>query len=139
MAHNMVTVKVSKSQVAGILAATFPKYRGRKFKVAFQECLTFWDTNWSGGTRNSYAAVRADGEISHLAVPAPWVNPVEGMTVEIPVDVLVVKHSIFCGKDCGITIYAHPTHLPKWLPAPISSTPALAEAAIVTDSSVPRW
>ena len=39
--------------------------------------------------------------------PAPWVNPIEGKRVEVPEGVAVVEHSIFCGKDCGITIYVN--------------------------------
>jgi len=109
-------IKVKKSQVKPILQATFPDYKGRTIKVEFANEVTFWDTNWGGGSRNSYAAVKSDGRTANLNVPAPWNNPVEGTTVEVPRDALIVKHSIFCGKDLGITIYANPIHLPKWLP-----------------------
>ncbi len=110
------TLKVRKGQVKDILAATFPDYRGRKFQIVFQESLRFYDTNWSGGSRNEYAFVAADGRTKHLAVPAPWDNVAEGQRVELTPNVLVVRHSHFCGKDMGITIYAHPCYLPKYLP-----------------------
>ena len=109
-------MKINKSQVRPILEATFPEYRGRTFKVEFVPTITFYNTNWGGGSRNKYAAIGSDGRTARLSVPAPWVNPVEGKTIEIPTNVLVVKHTIFCGKDLGITIYAHPAHMPKWLP-----------------------
>ena len=110
-------IKVKKSEVKDILKATFPNYKGRTFEVEFAPTITFWDTNWGGGSRNSYAAVASDGRTAHLNVPAPWENPVEGKTVDVPENLLIVKHTIFCGKDLGITIYANPAHLPKWLSA----------------------
>jgi hypothetical protein len=123
--HGEVTVfenrvKVTKAQVRPIVDEAFPNYSGRKFTIEFTAQVTFYDTNWSGGTRNKYVAVRADG--GHLiskgySAPAPWANPVEGRTIDLPVDVLIVKHSMFCGTDVGITIYAHPSLAPRWLPA----------------------
>ena len=110
------TMKVTRKQAENIIKATFPEYRGRKIKVEFRPEVTFYDTNWGGGSRNQYAAVKADGTKARLNVPAPWLNVVEGATVPLPADVLIVEHSIFCGKDCGLTIYANPVNLPKWLP-----------------------
>lgn len=111
------TMKVKKAQVKDILAATFPGYKGRTFKVEFAPTVTFHDTNWGGGSRNKYIAVKSDGRTAMLHVPAPWVNTIEGKTIDLPKDVLMVKHTVFCGKDLGITIYASPVHLPKWLTA----------------------
>lgn len=113
------TMKVKKAQVRDILKATFPEYRGRKFKVEFTEAIWFHDTNWSGGTTNTYVAVATDGLTARLNVPAPWFNAVEGTKKSLPLNMLIVKHTMFCGKDLGITIYAHPSHLPKWLPAEV--------------------
>ena len=110
-------IKVKKSQVKPILAATFPEYKGRTINVEFASTVTFYDTNWGGGSRNSYVAVSSDGRTAQLNVPAPWLNVVEGQSIEMPEYAMIVEHSIFCGKDCGITIYAHPALLPKWLPA----------------------
>lgn len=50
-----------------------------------------------------------------FSAPAPWINPVEGKTVELSPEVLIVEHSIFCGKDSGITVYVHPSVMPKLL------------------------
>lgn len=111
------TVKITRKQAKPILDATFPEYTGRKITVEFAERVTFYDTNWGDGTRNFYHGLRADGSSKRLVVPAPWVNPVEGKTMELPADVLIVEHAIFCGRDCGITIFAHPTYAPKWLTA----------------------
>jgi hypothetical protein len=111
------SIKVRKGDIRPILNRSFPSYRGRKFSVEFTEEVSFYNTNWSGGSRNQYAFVHADGEDKWLSAPAPWVNPYEGKRHPLPADVLVVKHAIFCGKDLGITIYAHPSYAPRWLEA----------------------
>jgi len=110
-------MKLNKAQVRDILALTYPEYRGRKYAIEFVPTLMIYNTNWAGGSRNMYTAIRYDGRCSRLGVPAPWVNAVEGKTIELTPEIMIVKHCIFCGRDLGITIYAHPSHLPKWLPA----------------------
>ena len=111
------TFKLNKAQAKPILDATFPDYKGRTIKIEFTEQVHFYDTNWSGGTCNRYAAIRSDGFHLNLRAPAPWDNYIEGTKAVLPVDALVVEWSHFCGKDCGITIYAHPDNLPKMLPS----------------------
>ena len=114
----MNPIKVKRSEVRDIIDATFPEYRGRKIRVVFEDTMCFWDTNWGGGTRNVYKSLASDGRTASLNVPAPWVNVIEGQSTFIPRDALVVEHSIFCGKDAGITIHAHTSHAPAWLPKP---------------------
>jgi len=102
-------MKVTKATIKPLLEATFPSYTGRTFKVDFTGRVNFHDTNWGGGSRNKYVVISMDtGETKGVYVPAPWVNPVEGKTVELTEDLVVAVHSIFCGKDCGVTFYAHP-------------------------------
>jgi len=110
-------IKITRKDAEPIIKATFPQYNGRKIKIEFTDKVTFYDTNWGGGTKNTYAAVKSNGQVGHFYAPAPWVNPVEGMTTDLPTDTLLVEHSIFCGKDCGITIYMHPANAPKWITA----------------------
>lgn len=112
-------VAVRRRDVREILDATLPGYRGRKIRVCVVEKVVFHDTNWSGGTRNSYVAVHLsplDLMVRPLQVPAPWFNPVEGESAELPMNCLVVEHSIFCGKDAGVTIYCRPENAPRLLP-----------------------
>lgn len=110
------SIRVKKPDIAPILEVTFSDYHGRKFRVVPTERVTFYDTNWGGGTRNYYIAVQLEsGRVSIPNIPAPWNNPMEGATVDVPEDVVIVEHSIFCGQDTGITIYAHPSRLPKLL------------------------
>ena len=107
---------LNKKQAKPIIEKTFPDYNGRKFKIEFVARITFYDTNWSGGTKNTYAFIRADGLTEVLKnIPSPFNNPLEGYSTELPLNVMVVKHSYFCGHDMGITIYANPKYCPKWL------------------------
>lgn len=109
--------RITRKAASPILAVTFPNYRGHKVRVVFTTKVHFFDLNWSGGTRNKYAAIKIDGTTSVLNAPAPWNNPFEGLTVDLPDDVLIVEHTYVCGKDCGITIWAHPSYGPKLLEA----------------------
>ena len=110
-----MNIKINSKQAKPIVERTFPEYKGRKFIVEFCEKVTFHDTNCGGGTVNKYVFVGMNRELTFNA-PAPWNNPVEGKTIDLPENLLIVEHSMFCGKDCGITIYAHPKNAPKILP-----------------------
>jgi len=109
-------LKVTRQRAWPLVKRAFPEYTGRKFIVEFRDRIQFHDTNWSGGTRNEYKFVRIDGAVGELVIGAPWANPEEGRIYFMTMGVIVIAHRYFCGHDMGITIYAHPSHLPKWLP-----------------------
>lgn len=111
----MEAIKLTTKQAAPIVKLAFPDYTGRKFKLEFTPKVYFYDTNWSGGTRNYYSFVRSDGNKASLPSFSPWMNPVEGKSIEIPPDILVVIHQYFCGSDLGIRILSNPVNAPKWL------------------------
>ena len=81
----------------------------------FTETVTFSDVHWGGGTKNSYGFVRADGEMAFLPSSASWDCLWEGKRLPLPPEVLVVEHTVFCGQDLGIRIYAHPCWAPRLL------------------------
>lgn len=110
-------IKVKKSEVKDLLKMACPEYTGRTIEVEFTNTVFFSDTNWGGGTRNTYTFLHVTGELRGLPNCTPWDNPFEGESANLPEDVLVFCHKIFCGHDLGITIYAHPIHSPKWLTA----------------------
>lgn len=112
----MTTLKLTSRQAKPIVSVAFPNYRGRKFNLLFTGAVRFDNTNWDGGSKNEYASVRSDGTVGRFAAYSPWNNPVEGQTVQLPADVIVVQHTYFRGQDCGITIYAHPSLAPALLP-----------------------
>jgi len=114
-------ILVSRKLVETIIRKSFPDYRGRKVKFQISPTVTFMNTNWTGGSKNEYVALRADGAWARLDIYAPWANPVEGQIVDLPKDILVVERKFFCGKDAGVTIWANPQNLPKWLPETTNS------------------
>ena len=93
-------------------------YTGRKFQVRTTESVTLSDNYWSGGTR-SYWYFFSLGTGKQVSLPGQ--NPLQDAnthSVELPPDVLAVEHAIFCGKDMGLTVWAHPSAMDRMaLPA----------------------
>lgn len=116
-----MTIKAKKSEIRALLAATFPEYAGRTFKIEPAKTVTFWNLNWSGGTRSQFRACSITGQkggtMDRYNAAAPWNNPAEGKTIELPAGAVIAEHSEFCGKDCGVTFYINPADLPALLPA----------------------
>jgi hypothetical protein len=110
------SIKLTKKEAAPFLQAAGIEYAGRKFHVEFTQWVSFYNTNWDGGSKNDYYSLSMSNSGSkQVPSPSPWCNPYEGAKVALMPDNLVVCHSHFCGQDCGITIYAHPSLAPKWL------------------------
>lgn len=101
--------KLTKAQAWPIVSQAFPNYTGRKFKIDFCSAPTVYDLNWGGGTRNQYKLVKLGNfECRDFPSFTPWANPIEGENFPMRQGYVLVEHSIFQGKNCGITIYAHP-------------------------------
>jgi hypothetical protein len=104
-------------------------YSGKKFKavVVTQVVIPSDAGLWSGGTRSTYSIVdlasgRTIGAPCHQE-ESPWGNRRE-FNLEVKPGFTVVEHSLFCGKDMGLTFYVHPDNAAKLLPAP---APELSE------------
>ncbi len=97
----------------------FPAYRKRNVNVRATTKVTFFDLNWSGGSRSEYHAIDlsngAARTMSNWNQLAPWANPYEGSSVELVPGFAVVKTGYFCGKESTLTIYVHPDNMPKLL------------------------
>lgn len=114
-------IKVSKTDksIKAVLAATYPEWKGRK--VFVQGATSYQMSNyWSEGSRNF---VKAYNLATGVAADPSGISQTPfhssaHATVEIPKDAVLVEHSIFCGKDTGVTIYVNPINLVKFLPAP---------------------
>lgn len=114
-------IKARKADVAPLVAATFPTYKGRTFRVRAATEIRLDDLNWSGGTRSQYRACTLSGQplgsADRYNAMAPWDrNQIEGQTLPIAPGAVVVEHTIFCGTDTGILIIIHPDDMPKFLP-----------------------
>jgi hypothetical protein len=66
---------------------------------------------WDGGTRSYYVAVRInDGAVSDFGTDNPFMASAHA-EVDLPAGVILVEHTIFCGRDAGITVWGRPDAL----------------------------
>ena len=89
-----------------LFRAAYPNYRGRKFALVGVDGPISVRSYWDGGSRTTFRVVRSD--YAALALPSshPVFDAVTGADeMEIPPGAAVVAHSIFCGKDMGLTLY----------------------------------
>lgn len=92
----------------------FPEYTGRKFR--YEICNKSMDlvSYWSGGSCNYYKIIDLTNdrilEIPQNGSGFERIKPLNNIQAPAP-GFVVVKHSIFCGKDCGLTIYIHPENV----------------------------
>lgn len=117
----MTMIKVSKSDkfVKQILTATFPKYKGRKVRIEAQRFPLDVRSYWDGGSRDYFVFLNL-ADMKSVSMPGQGINdrPVAGADkVTLPEGVACVEHSIFCGKDVGITIHVNPNNLTQLLTA----------------------
>lgn len=103
-------------------------YAGKMFKALVCESMTIPITAglWDGGSRDKYYAIDfATGRQIELPgqMAAPWDTSRRDREITLQPGFAVVEHSIFCGKDMGLTFYVHPENAAKLLPAPVELTP----------------
>lgn len=132
---------LEKKDVPEVILNVYPEYRGTKFKVETCESVSLINAYWDGGSRTTYQAVNLDtggvfpavGELRNpFRVPtAP--------TVDLPPRTAIVAHSIFCGKDMGITIYARPEDIVPKLPAAPELTEDQETVLIFTKGLKPSY
>lgn len=106
---------------------TITGYAGRAYKLrtvapgAEQSYHAYWD----GGSKTSYLFVNLD-TWQAMPMPAETANPfrpeAHGRFV-LPFNVGVIEHSIFCGKDTGLTLVVREDNATPMLPAPDTLTP----------------
>ena len=105
------------SIILNIIAASFPSYNGKKISLS-TEVPTCLNSYWQGGSKNSYAFVQLSTmKQFNVHTNHPFFEPNQPRDLEaLPLGVVLVEHSIFCGKDMGITIYANSQDLTPLLP-----------------------
>jgi hypothetical protein len=107
----MSSIKLSRAhpEVKAIIRATFPAYRGRRINFSPDIPSYELDSYWFEGSRDYWAFYQPSTKKTwHLAGNHPWYerhNP-RPVCDAMPQDVCLVRHTICCGQDCGITIYA---------------------------------
>jgi hypothetical protein len=111
-------------------------YTGTKFKAIVTESIIVPSDLglWSGGScERMYFVELATGKtvpcVNHAAAPWDAERLVNHGKLQLAPGYAVVKHTMFCGKDMGLTLYTHPDNAPGVLPAPMDSE--LSDAAKV--------
>jgi len=113
-------MKTNDASVKRIAQKAYPEYRGRKFYLIPQSYPLDCRSCWDGGSRTYFRFVRlVDMQVSgQVPAQSAFDKPISGLeAVTIPEGFVCVTHSIFCGRDSGLTVYAHPDNLAKLLPA----------------------
>ncbi|MGW8177472.1 MAG: hypothetical protein ACWGQW_01560 [bacterium] len=107
-----------------IIAATFPSYRGKKIKLS-TDVPSRLDSYWDGGSRDYFGFYQlSTGTTYDVDSNHPFFESNRPRHLEkLPPGIVLVKHSIFCGKDMGITIYANNDDLTPMLPPKVELTP----------------
>lgn len=100
---------------------TFPGYTGHKYQVCIRETIDV-RSYWSGGSKDTFRFCTINGKES-IDIPTqsafdPTLPGAE--SVQLIPGLICVEHSIFLGKDAGLTF--HVCAGPKWLPTPETLT-----------------
>jgi hypothetical protein len=107
---------------AMVPAALRGTYSGKKFKAVVVTSVTIpADAGlWSDGSRDRYHGVAIETGAA-MAFPgqaaSPWDHR-QDCTVTLEPGFAIVRHSVMCGADYGLTFYVHPDNAAKLLPAP---------------------
>ena len=110
-----------------IFRAAFPAYKGKTFKVCYANGPISVRSYWDGGSRDYYAFVNLANMATMACPTSSHFDNVTGVdSVEIPSGSVCVEHSIFCGKDAGLTIICRESESTKFLPATAEVTPDVA-------------
>lgn len=92
-------------------------YAGRRFQIESATSVNVSGNYWDGGSRNYWGAVElATGREAQLQTANPLAGQGRPFETAVPVGVVVWEHTIFCGKDLGVTFYVHPDNLARLLP-----------------------
>jgi hypothetical protein len=110
-------------------------YSGKSFKAVVTESMTIPSDAglWAGGSRDVYRAMSLEtGEQVRAADhdAAPWDHSRRDQPVALRPGFAVVRHSIFCGKDMGLTFYIHPDNAAKLLSAPDAELTELQQTVL---------
>ena len=105
--------------IRSLVSRAYPSYRGRKYRLRVSDapinCASYWD----GGSRDYFCfANLATGEVSsQVPAQSAFDKPISGaQDVRLPSGFVCIEHSIFCGKDIGITIHVLPENAARLLP-----------------------
>ena len=116
----MERIKLSRSarEVKELIAQTYPEYKGRKIFVEKSD-IYHMENYWSGGTKRYAIAIKL-ATMETMPAPDITTNPYHGeahVDIAIPDGFAIVEHTIFCGRDIGISVIVNSNTFPKMITA----------------------
>lgn len=110
-------MKISKSQypkLIELMQSVYPDYKGRKFYLEVMDKEFDVTSYWSDGSRDYYIFVNSNKETLQLPNTHPYKqHNEENRIAKLVPGLACIRHTIFCGHDCGLTIMLHPSDMPK--------------------------
>ena len=107
-----------------LFTKAYPKYEGRRFFLEVSDkpinCKSWWD----GGSRDYFVFVNlATREVCSVPAQSAYDRQINGLdNVVLPVGFACIRHSFFCGRDCGLTIIIRPENAAKFLPPTLGTS-----------------
>lgn len=100
--------------VRKLVSAAYPDYKGRKVYVSTKipnDLSSYWDE----GSRDYYCFIELEtARVMPVETNHPAFEPNKPRALNaLPLGFLLLKHSIFAGNDCGITIYCNESELAR--------------------------
>lgn len=119
MTSQRISVSKKDKAIKAIVEACYPEYKGRKIAVQVSEHYGQMRNYWCEGSRDYVVAYDlASGKVAEaLPVTSNPYRPQAHAELAVPAGILIVEHTISCGKDCGITIHVNPANVARMLPA----------------------
>jgi hypothetical protein len=103
-----------------LMRAAFPSYHGRQFKICVTDTVCV-SSYWDGGSKDSFVFVDLEtAETSRQVPPQSAFDPVipGAEAVTLPAGAGCVEHTIYRGKDLGLSLHLSPANATKMLPDP---------------------
>ncbi len=108
-------------EIKAMAAKAFPEYNGRKFKLDNSGRPVNMTSHWDGGSRDTFVVMElSTGKLKPIPQNGTMFDRVSVGDTVVPPGFMIVEHTIFCGKDLGITFHVDPDTAMAMLPAPVA-------------------
>lgn len=124
-----------------IARTAFPDYAGRKIQLLVHtESGMDLRSGWSGGSRDYFKVVAIDGRTLTIGQNGTMFERESYDNAPLPAPgALVIEHTIFCGKDLGLTVHVHSAdYIPTALP-PVTLTDAERKVLVITKGIIASY
>jgi len=93
-------------------------YSGRKIKLSMDYIPSNLNSYWDSGSRDYFYFYQlSSGKMLGVESNHPMFEPNKPRELkDLPHDIILIEHSIFCGKDMGLTIYTTENNRARLLP-----------------------